>query len=144
MQATLFSVYEAGAPSGWNHFEFKTPGGAIVPKGFLKNELGLTSMEVSLNWLPPGAGMPFTHRHERNEELYVFLTGSGEFQVENDVFPVKPGTCVRCDREVNRAWRCTGDEPLTFIVIQAPADGFGPKSTIEDGVRGSVPVAWKL
>jgi len=143
MQATSFSVYEAGAISGWNHFQFTTASGLKIPKGFLKNELGLTSMEVSLNWLPPGAGMPFTHRHQVNEELYVFLTGSGEFQAGDEVFPIKPGTCVRCDREVDRAWRCTGEEPLTFLCIQAPAGGFGPKANIEDGMRGSVPVAWQ-
>jgi mannose-6-phosphate isomerase-like protein (cupin superfamily) len=142
MQSNSFAVFEAGPLSGWNHFQFQAPNGTNIPKGFLKNELGLTSMEVSLNWLPPGAGMPFTHQHRRNEELYVFLTGSGEFQIENDVYPIQPGTCVRCDRQVNRAWRCTGDEPLTFLCIQAPADGYGPKSTVEDGRRGTVPVAW--
>ena len=142
MQATSSSVYEAGSTADWNQFKFTAPSGAIVPKGFLKNELGLTSMEVSLNWLPPGAGMSFTHTHEKNEELYVFLTGSGEFQLESEVIAIKPGTCVRCNREVNRAWRCTGDEPLTFVCIQAPANGFGPKATIEDGQMGTVPLAW--
>lgn len=143
MHTTSFSIYEAGTTSDWNHFQFKAPNGLTVQKGFLKNELGLTAMEVSLNWLPPGAGMPFTHRHQVNEELYVFLTGFGEFQVENDILPIKPGTCIRCDREVNRAWRCTGDEPLTFIVVQAPAGGYGPKATIEDGMKGDVPLAWQ-
>ena len=143
MQSTSFSIYEAGATSDWNRFQFQTPSGLTIPKGFLKNELGLTSMEVSLNWLPPGAGMPFTHRHQKNEELYVFLTGSGEFQAGKEIFPIKPGTCVRCGQEVDRAWRCTGEEPLTFICIQAPAGGYGSKATIEDGMKGDAPLAWK-
>lgn len=142
MQAKSSSVVAAGPLAAWGQFKFPRPGGGSVPKFFLKERLGLTGMEASLNWLPPGGGMPFTHRHERNEELYVFLTGTGEFQLDNEVIPISPGTCVRCDREVNRAWRCTGAEPMTFLCIQAPAGGYGPGQTTADGVKGDLPVAW--
>lgn len=143
MHRTSFSIYEAGSTSDWKHFQFETLNGLTLSKSFLKNQLDLTAMEVSLNSLPPGASMPFTHRHQINEELYVFLTGSGEFQIEKEIFLIKPGTCIRCDREVHRAWRCTGNEPLTFIVIQAPAGGYGAKATIEDGIKGDLPLAWQ-
>ena len=51
-------------------------------KLFLKDLLKLTGMEVSVNKFPAGAQMPFRHQHKENEELYIFIKGHGQFEVD--------------------------------------------------------------
>lgn len=140
MQA--FNVFEAGPTSRWGEFEFQAPAGAAVAKGFLKAPLGLTGMEVSLNELPPGAGLPFLHRHKTNEELYIFLEGTGEFEADGETMSIQPGTCVRCARSVARSWQNTGTTPLRFIVVQSPEDGYLSAGTIADGELAEGAPAW--
>jgi mannose-6-phosphate isomerase-like protein (cupin superfamily) len=113
-----------------------TPG-----KRFLQEALGLSGMEVSLNALPRGAGTPFVHRHRRNEEVYLFVAGRGQFQVDGETFGVGEGTVVRVSPEGGRALRNVGDGPLVFVVVQAPAGQIGG-ATISDGELVSPSVSW--
>lgn len=46
-------------------------------KLFLREILGLTGMQVSINRCPAGRAVPFSHQHKQNEELYIFIKGSG-------------------------------------------------------------------
>lgn len=110
----------------------------IGGKLFLKEALGLSSMEVSVNVMQPGQGMPFLHSHRQNQELYVFLSGSGQFMVGESVFNVGPGSCVRVDPAGVRCWRSTGNEPLHFLCIQSPAGGLSSQF-LEDGVGAGRP-----
>ena len=57
-------------------------GRPVRGKVFLKEALGLTGIEISWNCFPPGASIPFLHTHRENEEVYMFLSGSGEFMVD--------------------------------------------------------------
>ena len=109
--STSYSVVEAGPMPEWSNFRFRRPGIGSIPKFFLKERLDLSAMEISLNMLPPGIGMPFTHLHRENEEVYLFLSGEGEFQADGNLFPIRAGSCIRCAPEVSRAWRNTGSEP---------------------------------
>ncbi len=102
-------------------------------KYFLKDRLDLTSCEVSLNALLPGQGTPFCHAHKQNEEIYIFLQGNGEFQVDDEIIPVSSGSVIKVNPSGERAWRNTGGEELQFIVIQAKADSL-EGYTLEDGV----------
>ena len=56
-----YAVFEIGALEKLDQHSFSTPllPSTIKGKKFLKNELGLTAMEVSFNKFPPGAAMPF-------------------------------------------------------------------------------------
>lgn len=136
-----FTVVECGAPQSWDQWQFQHPELPLKARGkrFLREELALTGMEVSINSLPPGASMPFVHRHHANEELYVFLSGTGEFRVDDDVFPVKEGTMVRVAPPARRVYRNTGATPLLFLVIQAP-DGQMASSHVADGERVDEPL----
>lgn len=113
-------VFEAGSLESWTEFQFKVPGLPPKSKCFLKDRVGMLGMEVSLNAMNGGETMPFVHRHQSNEELYLFLSGQGEFQADGEVFPIAPGTCVYCEPAIRRSWRSIGDEQLRFVVIQAP------------------------
>jgi mannose-6-phosphate isomerase-like protein (cupin superfamily) len=138
-----FSHVAAGPLAEWHRWEFLHEGlGRKFPgKLFLQECLGLTGMELSLSVLPPGRAIPFLHRHRRNEEVYVFLSGEGEFQVDGRCFPVHEGSVVRVSPEGKRAYRNTGTTPLAFLVIQAPANAGAPATT-SDGEAVPGPVNW--
>lgn len=108
--------------------------GAYTGKLFLKSELELTGMEVSLNKFPPGSEMPFCHRHKENEELYLFIKGNGQFEIDGEVVDVQEGTVIRIAPAGVRTWRNNSSEDLYFIVIQAKAGSLSGKD-ISDGIE---------
>lgn len=133
-RSKTWSALDAGDMQGWDRFAFPHPllGRDVEGKLFLKEPLGLTGMEVSLNKLPARTMVPFFHRHKRNEELYVFLKGRGEFQIDGEVVPVREGTVIRVAPEAARTWRNHSTEDLYYIVVQAPAGGL-EAGTASDG-----------
>lgn len=137
MNETNFSVVEAGSFSGI----LSVTEGPSAGKFFLKDKLGLTSMEVSLNQLPAGASVPFYHTHRENEELYIFIGGQGQFQVDGQTMEVKEGTAVRVGPEGERTIRNNGTGDLYFIVIQARADSLR-QWVMTDGVILDKSVNW--
>ncbi|WP_156157902.1 cupin domain-containing protein [Gordoniibacillus kamchatkensis] len=137
MNGTNFSVVEAGSFGGLlNATKDPIPG-----KYFLKDRLGLTGMEVSLNQLPAGGDIPFYHKHRENEELYLFIGGQGQFQVDGHIFDVKEGTAVRVAPEGERTLRNNGTGDLYFIVIQVQS-GSLRQWVMTDGVIPDKPVNW--
>jgi mannose-6-phosphate isomerase-like protein (cupin superfamily) len=110
----------------------------LEKKEFIAKTLGFTGMEVSLNRATPGQASPYLHAHKKHEELYLFVSGRGEFQVDGDVIPVGAGTLIRVAPDGRRAWRNTGGEDLVFIVVQANVDTL----TGQDGVRFEDSVQW--
>ncbi len=111
-------------------------------KVFLKHVLGLTSSEISLNNLPPRKSVPFYHTHQVNEEIYIFVQGQGEFQVDGVVFPVAEGTIVRVDPAGERCLRNSSqNQDLCYIVIQSQQHSY-PSHTIQDGTALKKRVSW--
>lgn len=137
-----FQSKNYGALQNLNQYVFAPEGTPINIEGklFLGDELGLSSMEVSLNKDAAGNGMPFYHRHNKNEELYMFISGQGEMSIDDEIIPVQEGSVVSVQPEARRAWWNTGDSDLTYIVIQAPVGGL-QGATLEDGeiLEGAVP-----
>ncbi len=99
-----FAVADLGLFSQLDQFTFEALGNPVKLEGkvFLKQILNLTSAEISLNHLPPGKSVPFSHKHRLNEEIYIFVRGQGEFQVDDCVFPLSEGTVVRVAPEGER------------------------------------------
>lgn len=114
-----FTAYESGAQHDWPAHSVEIPGlGQIPGKHFLKEALGLTGCEISINSMAPGAGMPIYHQHQQNEEVYVFIQGKGQMQVDGEVIEVKEGTIVRIAPGGERIWRNNSNEPMRYLVIQ--------------------------
>ncbi len=113
----------------------------MIGKMFLKNELKLSGMEVSINKLSPGMKMPFYHKHKENEELYIFIKGKGQFQVDGEIINIQEGTVIRVSPEGVRVWRNNSSEDLYFIVIQAKVGSFSGEN-ISDGIGVEGDVAW--
>jgi len=139
-----YQIENIGNFSDVNQYVFAPENVPIVINGkvFLKEKLGLTSMEISINKNLPGTGMNFLHKHKLNEEVYIFISGQGEMIIDGEQFKVKEGSIVSVKPEASRSWWNTGNEELNYIVIQAPMNGQN-QSTLEDGelLEGSVPWA---
>ncbi|MDE6045911.1 MAG: cupin domain-containing protein [Alistipes sp.] len=116
--------------------EVKIPG-----KVFGGAAAGATGAEFSFQTFRPGTETGFLHTHKTHEELYFFLSGSGEFQVDGRVFPVAEGSVVRVAPEGRRSVRNNGTQPLTMLCVQYRGGTF----TAEDAADGELlqePVVW--
>ena len=79
-----------------------------------------------------GQAAPFFHSHKQNEEIYIILSGAGDFQVNDTAFPIAEGSIVRVATASNRSIRCTSTEKMLYICIQAK-EGSLEQCTMEDG-----------
>ena len=57
---------------------------------------------MTANALEPGEEAGYWHTHSHVEELYVFLGGTGQMGLDDDLVEVGPGTVVRVGQNV---WR---------------------------------------
>ena len=98
---------------------------AFEGKVFLKEATGATSCEISFGTLPSGVSVPFFHSHKENEENYIILSGSGKFQIDDEVFDIAEGSVIRVATNCDRNLKCTSTEPMTYICIQAKENSLG-------------------
>ncbi|GHG62027.1 cupin domain-containing protein [Streptomyces griseocarneus] len=82
---------------------------------------------VEWAWLPPG-GVSGEHRHSRTEELYYVLDGQGEITLDGRPYPVRAGAAVLTALGRRHGLRNTGREPLSWLVIETPADALSRTS----------------
>ncbi len=144
IQGPNFSGAHIGALGDLDHYQFFHPRGkgrGFPGKLFLKDALAMNGMEVSINKLGVGQSMPFNHKHTAHEELYIFLSGSGQFLVDGTLIDVQEGSVIRVAPEGVRTWRNRSQEDLYYIVIQAMA-GSMQATTIEDGVMCAEKPIW--
>ncbi|MDE7381896.1 MAG: cupin domain-containing protein [Muribaculaceae bacterium] len=99
--------------------------GVFEGKQFVKEATGATSCEISFGTLPTGAEVPFFHSHKENEETYIILSGRGRFQVNDEVFDIAEGSVIRVATNCDRNIKCTSEEPMTYICIQAKEGSLG-------------------
>lgn len=120
-QGIHYTAAQLGPMDALEQYRIEMP---VRAKGkiWLRNIVGLTGMEVSLGTIPPGEGIPFLHRHGQHEELYVFLKGEGQFQVDGNLIQVKEGTAIRVTPEGKRGLRNNSENELQYLVVQAPHD----------------------
>jgi mannose-6-phosphate isomerase-like protein (cupin superfamily) len=125
-----FACVHAGPKEGWTEFRLEPPDVPLPTRGklFLRSLLDSPGLEMSLNVLPPGKGMPFLHRHQENDEVYVVVGGRGQFLVDGECLDVQEGSVLRLSPPAARAWRNNSDAPLYFLCLQYRAD-----STIQGG-----------
>ena len=113
----------------------------IEGKVFIKNATAATGTEISFNSLPPKTEQPYFHTHRKNEETYIFLKGSGFFQVDEDCFKIQEGSVVRVAPAGKRGIRNSSDETMVYIVIQSKENSLEEYSTA-DGERVPVIPKW--
>jgi mannose-6-phosphate isomerase-like protein (cupin superfamily) len=143
VRGSNFTCVHAGPMEGWAQFRLEPPDVPLAAKEklFLRNLLGSAGLEMSLNVVPPGKGVPFLHKHQQNEEVYVVVGGRGQFLVDGECVDVEEGSVVRISRAAARAWRNNTDAPLYFLCIQYRADSVIQGGTL-DGQRVEGKPAW--
>ena len=141
-EGTHFSALSTGSFSQLNDYVLPVaPGMEIQGKVFMGQTLQTTGAEISFQSFAPGKETGFLHTHQTHEELYIFVSGKGEFQVDGQVFPVGEGSVVRVAPEGKRSVRNNGTEPLIMICVQYKAQTF----TAQDAADGQLlrePVKW--
>ena len=97
VRGTNFTCVHAGPKEGWTEFRLEPPDVPMPAKGklFLRNLLGSAGLEMSLNVVPPGKAIPFLHKHQENDEVYVVVGGRGQFLVDGECIDVAEGSVLR-------------------------------------------------
>lgn len=103
----------------------------IPGKVFLGTLLGATGAEISFQSFAPNSETGFLHTHKTHEELYVFISGKGEFQVDDNVFAISEGSVVRVAPEGRRSVRNNSDVPLVMICVQYKAGTYSKNDTTD-------------
>lgn len=140
--AQNFTAADFGCLAGISDYTLQlAPEVKIEGKVFGGQALGATGGEFSFQVFQPHTESGFLHTHKCHEELYFFLKGHGEYQVDGDIFPVKEGTVVRVAPAGSRSVRNNGDEPLIMLCVQYRGGTF-TEADAADGVILSEPVKW--
>uniref|UniRef100_UPI004027105C cupin domain-containing protein n=1 Tax=Alloprevotella sp. TaxID=1872471 RepID=UPI004027105C len=140
--AANFSAISVGALNELGDYvlelgpEVKIPG-----KVFGGAVLGATGSEFSFQVFQPGTESGFLHTHKNHEELYFFLSGKGEFQVDGEVFPIAEGSVVRVNPAGKRSVRNNGTTPLVMLCVQYRGNTFTSEDAA-DGVILNEEVKW--
>jgi quercetin dioxygenase-like cupin family protein len=88
---------------------------------FVRDALGAERIGLSHYRMNPGRRVGFGHRHGESEEVYVVLSGSGRFKVEDDVFPVGPKDVVYVPPTSMREWEA-GPDGLELLAFGGHAE----------------------
>jgi len=113
----------------------------VTGKVFLKEPTKATSTEISFTTLPPKTELPYFHLHNKDEETYIIIKGSGYYQVDKDCFPISEGSIIRVAPQGIRGLCNTSDEPMVYICIQAKENSLEEYSS-DDGSRVSHKSNW--
>jgi len=114
----------------------------IEGKVFLKDATNATGPEISFNSLPSQTEQPYFHIHNKNEETYIILKGSGFFQVDDDCFDIKEGSVIRVAPQGKRGIYNSSDETMIYMVIQSNQNSL-EEHTTDDGERLPVEPKWR-
>jgi mannose-6-phosphate isomerase-like protein (cupin superfamily) len=109
-------------------------GKEIKGKLFLKEPTNATGTEISFTTIPPKTELGYFHIHNKNEETYIILKGSGYYQVDNDCFPINEGSVIRIAPEGVRSLCNTSGEDMVYICIQSKMSSL-QEHTTDDGKR---------
>jgi mannose-6-phosphate isomerase-like protein (cupin superfamily) len=83
---------------------------------FARGDLGAEETGVSYQRLPPNTKAPFGHQHEKAEEIYVVVAGSGQMKLGDDVIEIGELDAIRVDPAVPRQF-AAGSEGLTVVAF---------------------------
>ncbi|HVY97718.1 MAG TPA: cupin domain-containing protein [Solirubrobacterales bacterium] len=91
---------------------------------FARGELDAEETGVSHIRLKPGKRSPFGHKHEKAEEVYVVIAGSGRMKLDDEIIELEALDAIRVAPEVTRAFEA-GDAGLDVLAVGAHHDGDG-------------------
>lgn len=140
--ATNFKAINVGKLNEVSDYVLELGPDVKIPgKVFGGQALGATGGEFSFQVFQPGTETGFLHTHKTHEELYFFLSGEGQFQVDGEIFPVSEGSVVHVAPAGVRSVRNNGSAPLIMLCVQYKGNTFTADDAA-DGVILNEPVKW--
>jgi len=88
---------------------------------FARRPIEGETLGLSLMTLAPSFRIPFAHKHEGQEEVYVVVRGSGRIKVEDDVVEVGEWDAIRFDKDTMRNVEA-GPDGIEFVAFGAGDD----------------------
>ena len=106
---------------------------------FLKEDLSLKALGLSVARLPAGKGYTIMHQHKEQEEVYMVLSGRGIMHIDGEDISLQEGDFINVVPESKRALKAADNSDLIFICAGAVSTGEYPKSPnsralIDDGI----------
>ncbi len=89
---------------------------------FATGALNLQRSGISLQRLAPGFRLPFGHRHEQQEELYVVLAGSLRAKLDDEIVELRTWDALRVPPQVTRGFEA-GPNGAELLAFGAPNTG---------------------
>ena len=91
---------------------------------FARQDLGARHTGVSHQRLRPDRRSAFGHRHQRAEEVYVVLAGSGRVRIDDDIRDIGPLDAIRVAPGSMRAFEA-GPDGLELLAVGPHCKGDG-------------------
>jgi uncharacterized cupin superfamily protein len=89
----------------------------------VRQALGVKAFGVNYFDLPARSeGVEHNETQTNQEEVYVYVKGSGRLRLGDDEIDVREGMAVRVDPEVTRQ-PVAGEDGLSWVAIGAPREG---------------------
>lgn len=131
-----YKAIDIGSLNELSQHEFIHPEFKTVDKSrlFIGELLETTGSEISFRELPPNTVIPFLHKHNKHEEIYIILKGSGQFQVDSDIFKIQEGSVVKVSAAGNRTLSNDEDFPMIYMVVQSCSNTLKAYN-VKDGCR---------
>src|ERR1700733_1984827 len=86
-------------------FGFEEMGEAHFPR----EELEAKQTGLSYQVLRPGKRQMFGHKHDKAEEVYLVLKGSGRMRLDDEIIEISELDAIRVEPQVKRAFEAGGD-----------------------------------
>ena len=93
--------------------------------------LELEQSGLSYQRLGPGFRVPFGHRHNVQEEVYIVVSGSMRAKLDDEVIDLKQWDALRVPKETMRSFE-GGPDGAEVIAVGAPNTGPGD-AVVEQG-----------
>jgi mannose-6-phosphate isomerase-like protein (cupin superfamily) len=94
---------------------------AELQSRFARGAIGGKSLGLSHFTLAPGFRMPFGHKHEAQEEVYVVVRGSARVKVDDEIVELGEWDAIRFDRGAMRNVEA-GPEGVEYLAFGAGDD----------------------
>lgn len=98
--------------------------GELAEARFAGGELDAERTGLSHLKLKPGKRMPFGHKHDDAEEIYIVVAGSGRIKLDDEIIEVVELDAIRIAPEVVRGVE-GGPEGIEVLAIGARHEGDG-------------------
>jgi mannose-6-phosphate isomerase-like protein (cupin superfamily) len=91
---------------------------------FAGRDLGAENVGLAHHFVKPGRRQGFGHRHDKPEEVYVVVRGSGRMKLDDEIVEVRELDAIRVPPQVARQFEA-GPDGLEVLAFGQRADGDG-------------------